>query len=95
MQFIRPINRGRVVKAISDTLISEGVFIMVEKVVCSSSILNRMFIDFYLTFKKRRGYSDMEIARKREALENVLIPYRLEENTKRISDSGFQNIEVF
>ena len=95
MQFVRPINRGRIVKVISNALMPEGVFIMVEKVVCSSSILNRMFIDFHLSFKKREGYSDLEIAQKREALENILIPYRLEENIKLISDAGFQNIEIF
>ena len=95
MQFVRPMNRGKVINIISNSLISEGVFIMVEKVVCSSSVLNRMFIDFYLSFKKRKGYSELEIAQKREALENVLIPYRLEENTKLISDAGFQNIEIF
>jgi len=33
------------------------------------------FIKNYYAMKKRNGYSDMEIAQKREALENVLIPY--------------------
>lgn len=95
MQFVRPISRGKVIKIINDALVPEGVFIMVEKVLCSSSMLNRMFIDFYHSFKKRKGYSNLEIAQKREALENVLVPYRLEENIKLISDAGFQNIEIF
>lgn len=95
MQFVRPINRSRVIKIISNGLVPEGIFIMVEKVVCSSSIFNRMFIDFYLSFKKRMGYSDLEIAQKREALENVLIPYHIEENTKLIKNAGLQNIEIF
>jgi tRNA (cmo5U34)-methyltransferase len=41
------------------------------------------------------GYSDMEIANKREALENVLIPFQRTENIKLLSDSGFQNVTTF
>ena len=45
--------------------------------------------------KKRNGYSEIEIAQKREALENVLIPYRLEENKRLLQRVGFQQVDVF
>jgi tRNA (cmo5U34)-methyltransferase len=45
--------------------------------------------------KRRNGYSEMEIAQKREALENVLIPYRLEENKQLLYKTGFKHVEVF
>jgi tRNA (cmo5U34)-methyltransferase len=45
--------------------------------------------------KRRNGYSDLEIAQKREALENVLIPYRLEENRELLKRVGFPQSDVF
>lgn len=43
---------------------------------------------------KNQGYSEFEIAQKREALENVLIPYTQEENLQMIKDAGFSHCEV-
>jgi tRNA (cmo5U34)-methyltransferase len=37
----------------------------------------------------------MEISRKREALENVLVPYRLDENIELLKVAGFGTVEVF
>jgi tRNA (cmo5U34)-methyltransferase len=37
----------------------------------------------------------MEIAQKREALENVLIPYRMSENEELLRGSGFRFVETF
>ena len=45
--------------------------------------------------KRRNGYSEMEISQKREALENVLIPYRLEENKELLRGAGFRHVDVF
>ena len=57
--------------------------------------MNRFFIDFYYDFKRKNGYLDGEIQRKREALENVLIPYRLEENIELFKRNGFEIVETF
>jgi tRNA (cmo5U34)-methyltransferase len=45
--------------------------------------------------KRRNNYSEMEISQKREALENVLIPYKLEENRELLKSTGFRYVEVF
>jgi tRNA (cmo5U34)-methyltransferase len=45
--------------------------------------------------KKRNGYSEMEIAQKREALENVLVPYRVDENIELLRKNGFNHIDIF
>jgi tRNA (cmo5U34)-methyltransferase len=37
----------------------------------------------------------MEISQKREALENVLIPYKLSENNLMLREAGFSHVEVF
>jgi tRNA (cmo5U34)-methyltransferase len=57
--------------------------------------MNRYFIDFYYDYKRRNEYSDIEILRKREALENVLIPYRIDENLEMFHRNGFEIAETF
>ncbi|MDX4038189.1 carboxy-S-adenosyl-L-methionine synthase CmoA [Aliarcobacter skirrowii] len=94
LQFIRPINREKLVKKIYDSLEDGGVFIFSEKLVSSNSFLNKQLIDEYYSFKKNQGYSEFEIAQKREALENVLIPYTEDENKKMIKDAGFKDCET-
>jgi len=59
------------------------------------SHFNRLFIKHYYDFKRRNGYSETEIAQKREALENVLIPYKLLENRELLLKTGFRYVDVF
>ena len=72
-----------------------GALLLIEKVTSEDTNFNRLFIKNYYSFKKRNGYSDLEIAQKREALENVLIPYRMEENFDLLKAAGFKSVEVF
>lgn len=94
LQFIRPLQREKLVKKIYNNLQNEGIFIFSEKVISSNKILDKQYIDEYYEFKKTQGYSEFEIAQKREALENVLIPYTEEENKKMILDAGFDHCET-
>ena len=94
LQFIRPLQREKLVKKIYDSLQEKGIFIFSEKVISSNSTLNKQSIDEYYEFKKKQGYSEFEISQKREALENVLIPYTEEENKKMILDAGFAHCET-
>ncbi len=95
LQFIRPMQRLDFLKRLYGCLRPGGILIISEKTVAADSLLNRAFIDFYLQFKKKQGYSELEIARKREALENVLIPFTIEENRKMVEQAGFSTIETF
>jgi len=95
LQFIRPLRRDALIKSIYSGLRNGGVLIVTEKLLTNSSDMNRFFIDFYYSFKKRNGYSDDEIHRKREALENVLIPYRVSENHELFRRNGFGIVETF
>jgi tRNA (cmo5U34)-methyltransferase len=67
---------------------------MSEKLITSNKKLNKIMIDEYYEFKKKMGYSEYEIAQKREALENVLIPYTMEENIEMLKNAGFKEVEV-
>jgi tRNA (cmo5U34)-methyltransferase len=95
LQFVRPLHRDRIARRIYDGMQKNGVLIIVEKLLSADSTLNRLFIDHYYDYKRRQGYSDMEISQKREALENVLIPYRMEENVALLKDAGFTHVEDF
>ncbi len=55
---------------------------------------NALYIELYHQFKKANGYSDLEISRKRSALENVLIPETIEAASGRESEAaGFSLFE--
>jgi tRNA (cmo5U34)-methyltransferase len=95
LQFIRPLQRENFLRQVYGFLRPGGVLIMSEKVICGDSRLNREFIEFYHQYKKERGYSELEIARKREALENVLIPFTGRENENILRHAGFGKIERF
>ena len=95
LQFVRPLNREKLVRSIFNGLCDNGCLILVEKVTGSSTILNRLFIEHYYDFKRHTGYSELEISQKREALENVLIPYHQDENKAMLLDSGFTYVEEF
>lgn len=95
LQFIRPLYRDTLIKRIADGLNDKGCLILVEKVLSDDSLLNRTFIKFYYDMKRRNGYSDTEIAQKREALENVLVPYRMAENTELLKRNGFAEVDTF
>lgn len=95
LQFIRPINREEILKKICDGMVEGGVFIIIEKILTEEKSFNREFIDFYYDYKRRNQYSELEISQKREALENVLIPYKTSENIDLLKDAGFSEAEVF
>ncbi len=94
LQFIRPLVREELVQKISTSLKKEGVFIFSEKVISHHAKLNKDLIECYYGFKKEQGYSEYEIMQKREALENVLVPYSEEENIKMALNCGFSHCEV-
>jgi tRNA (cmo5U34)-methyltransferase len=95
LQFVRPLYREKLVKKIYDALVNKGVLILVEKILAEESQFNRDFIEYYYNYKRRQHYSEMEISQKREALENVLIPYKLSENNLMLREAGFAHCEVF
>jgi tRNA (cmo5U34)-methyltransferase len=95
LQFVRPIYREKLLKSIFDGLVSGGVLILVEKILTEDSAYNRNFIKYYYNYKRRNHYSELEITQKREALENILIPYKLSENVALLRETGFSNCEVF
>lgn len=94
LQFIRPLMREELVKKIASHTKEGGVFIFSEKVISHHPKLSKDLIECYYDFKKRQGYTEYEIMQKREALENVLVPYSEEENILMAKNAGFSHCEV-
>ena len=95
LQFIRPLQRESFLQRLFHNLRPGGIMLISEKVINHDRRLNRAYIDIYHQFKKSRGYSELEIAKKREALENVLIPFSIDENKAMLKKSGFVSVETF
>jgi tRNA (cmo5U34)-methyltransferase len=94
LQFIRPMQRTTLIKKIYDGMSDDALFIFSEKVVFEDKKLDKELIDIYYNYKKSQGYSEYEIAQKRESLENVLIPFTIEENIQMCRDAGFKEVNT-
>ncbi len=95
LQFVRPLHRERVIRTIAEGMNPQGCLILVEKLTENDTLFNRLFIKYYYDMKRRHGYSELEISQKREALENVLIPYHLEENEALCRKCGFTKFQTW
>lgn len=89
LQFIPAADRDRLVKRIYSALNSGGALILSEKIVFEDAATDQALTDIHHQYKADQGYSAMEIARKRDAIENVLIPETLQAHHERLSRAGF------
>ena len=95
LQFIPVGQREELIKRIYDSLEPGGIFLITEKTVNSDHDLSDLQQEFYYRLKEENGYSKIEITRKREALENVLIPETVEAHMERLKSAGFSAIEIW
>lgn len=94
LQFITPNHRPELLSKIFKSLDKNGIFIYSEKIKSSNHTINDLLIDLYYDFKRRNGYSEMEISQKREALENVLIPLTADQQLELLKNAGFKKTEM-
>ena len=95
LQFIPTENREQVIQNIYNGLLPGGVLLLSEKILLEDSELNQINIDLHESFKKANGYSDLEIARKRAALDTVLIPESLSQHKERLLLCGFKTFDIW
>ncbi len=95
LQFVEPALRQDFLRKIHSSIRPGGVLVVSEKVILQDLELNNCFVDFYYDFKRGQGYSEIEIARKKEALEDVLKPFTIERNRELLHMAGFTRVETF
>ena len=95
LQFIPPNRRLALVKKLRDALQPGDILILSEKIELAEPAMNARMIDMHHDFKRAQGYSDLEIANKRQALENVLIPETRQGHIDRLNQAGFSHCDVW
>jgi tRNA (cmo5U34)-methyltransferase len=95
LQFVQPPNRVRLLRGIFAGLLNGGCLIILEKILPSDVSLSKLYTGFHHAFKRRNEYSDLEISQKRESLEKVLTPFRIEDNIALLQQVGFPLIDIF
>ena len=95
LQFLPLEDRDTFIQRIADALVPGGILVLSEKVRFSEPDLDALNIDLHHQFKRANGYSELEVAQKRDALENVLLPETLETHRARITAAGFKSCDVW
>ena len=76
-------------------MVPGGLLILSEKLTLPDPDMDALMIDLHHDFKRSQGYTDPEIARKRDAIENVLIPETAETHTQRLDEAGFARSSIW
>lgn len=95
LQFIQPEHRESILTSIYQALKPGGVLMFSEKMSNPGSIISDLEIDFYYDYKRKNGYSELEISQKRDALEKVLVPDSLETHLERLRRVGFEEVGLW
>ena len=92
LQFIPIAERERLLSKIGSGLIDGGALVLSEKVHFDNLRTNELMEKLHHGFKRANGYSDLEIAQKRTALENTLLTETVEQHIDRLHDAGFSKV---
>lgn len=93
LQFLPPEDRSTLLRRIRDGLCDAGVLILSEKIAGEDAQADVLLKDMHHAFKRSSGYSELEISRKRNALENVLVAEPLSLHRERLAAAGFRRVE--
>ncbi|MBT8142009.1 MAG: carboxy-S-adenosyl-L-methionine synthase CmoA [Gammaproteobacteria bacterium] len=92
LQFLEPADRITMLQKIHASLNAGGALILSEKIKFDDPTDDALVFDLHHDFKRSQGYSELEIAQKRNALEEVM---RLDTDSvqiQRLKDLGFQKV---
>ncbi len=91
LQFIEPEQRQALINKIYQGLNQGGALIVSEKIHFNDAKKQAQITGLHLNFKRANGYSELEIAAKRQSIDNVLITDDEKTHLERFKKSGFQH----
>jgi len=92
LQFLPPTDRLAMLERIRAALSPGGLLRLSEKLRFEDPETQRDFEAAHLDYKRANGYSELEISRKRSALENVMIVDTEEIHRERLAAAGFSRV---
>ncbi|MCY1285485.1 Carboxy-S-adenosyl-L-methionine synthase [compost metagenome] len=92
LQFIPPERRLELLGRIRQCLLPGGALILSEKLRFEDAEEQQLLGNLHIAFKRANGYSELEIAQKRNAIENVMKPDSLERHRERLLAAGFRKV---
>ena len=92
LQFIDKAERQDVINKIAAGINTGGVLVISEKISHSDSVIDQHLIHLHHNFKRANGYSELEVAQKRTALENVMRTDSTEQHIQRLTNAGFSHV---
>lgn len=95
LQFIAPEHRAGLLERIAGGMVPGGILALSEKIRFEDPEEQALQTEWHHDFKRAQGYSDLEIARKRDALEKVLIPDSLSQHRARLGAAGFDPVHTW
>ncbi len=95
LQFLGLDMRDTFLQRIADGMIEGGLFLLSEKVVDENPHMEDLLVDLHHEHKRRNDYSNLEISRKRAALDDVLVPETVARHRQRLADAGFSHSAVW
>lgn len=90
LQFIPVDERLGLLKKIAAGTIDGGALVLSEKIAFPDPHQQSLLSDLHHDFKRANGYSDLEIAQKRKAIENMMTPEYLKVHLERLNKVGFR-----
>lgn len=95
LQFLPLADRTALLQKIAAGMLTGGALVLSEKITFEDQAEAALNEKLHLAFKKANGYSELEIAQKRTAIENVLIPETLQTHLDRLKASGFTQAQIW
>jgi tRNA (cmo5U34)-methyltransferase len=95
MQFVDRADRDQLLRNIYEGLNEGGLLVLSEKVIDENPQMEELLVDLHREHKRRNRYSALEIARKRAALEDVLVPETVATHRARLKQAGFSQSAVW
>ena len=92
LQFVAPEARAAVIRRVRDGLLPGGVLVLAEKIHEPHAGAESLMTELHHDFKRANGYSELEIAGKRQALENVLHSETVDAHERRLHEAGFDEV---